>query len=173
MHSECNAGKFCYLHQQLAFRYVAAVHGALCKYAHIPFPCLKLQIYCLHLILQFAWTIGGQPSVIVLWVYVHLWAFLALCALWISCFEALSLLEFNVRLSLYKNMNTKVHTFLHGMLEKKKILHCVSMSVCTSTGQKHIQLLNQLITGAMYHLWPAIQEVPNNARFIGSLQRLT
>lgn len=168
MHSECNAGKFCYLHQQLAFRYVAAVHGALCKYAHIPFPCLKSQIYCLHLILQFAWTMqsGGQPSVIVLWVCVNLWAFWDLFALWLYCFEALSLFYFNVRLSLYKNMNTKVHSFLHG------ILHCVSMSVCTSTGQKHIQLLNQLIIGAMYHLWPEIQELPNNARFIGLLQRL-
>lgn len=37
MHSQRNAGKFYLLSPStVAERYVAAMHGALCKYAHIP-----------------------------------------------------------------------------------------------------------------------------------------
>lgn len=118
MHSECNLGKFCYLHQQLAFRYVATVHGALCKYAHVPILCLKLQIYCLHLILQFASAMQTGDSHQLLCC--ELCAFVGTLCFVNKCFEALSLLVFNARLSLYKNMNSKVYPFHHEMLTATK-----------------------------------------------------
>lgn len=104
----------CYLHRQLARRCVAAAHVALGKYAHI-LSLILFEIAGLLFVFDIAiclnndiWT-GGQLSVIVLRMcvglctFVALWcAFVDISALWIYCFEALRLLELNVRLIMLK-----------------------------------------------------------------------
>lgn len=125
MHSECNAGKFCYLHQQLAFRYVAAVHGALCKYAHIPLPLFEIAdlLFALDIAICQNNAIGGQPSVIV-----------CLCT-FVGIFGSLCF----VNMLLWSSQSVGVQCQTEPVRKKKKRF-----------------LLNQLITGAMYHLRPEI-----------------
>lgn len=67
------------------------MHGALCKYAHSPSLCLKLQVYCLYLILQFASPMASEPGdsddccVVCPRGCVYIWcAFFAICTVYMK-----------------------------------------------------------------------------------------